>query len=83
MQNAAGRRCSLLVYGEEYTVMVRCRFIQACHGVNVAFLIQNGQGMVITGDNTLYRRMLLTGKAGDVVDVGFRFPCILSNGATC
>ena len=81
IQNTAGRRCSLLIYGEEYTIMVRCRFIQACHGVNVAFLIQSGLGTVITGDNTLYRRMLLTGKAGDVVDVGFKFPCILSNGA--
>jgi ABC-type polysaccharide/polyol phosphate transport system ATPase subunit len=81
IQNAAGRRCSVLVYGEEYAVVVRCRFVQSCHGVNVAFLIQNGLGTIITGDNTFYRRMFLTGKAGDVVDVGFRFPCIMSNGA--
>ncbi len=80
MQDSAGQRTTTAVYGENCTVVVRCKFLRDCRGVNVSFRVENDRGSVITGDNTLFRRIFLAGRAGDVVDVRFDFPCTLSNG---
>ena len=62
--NAAGQRTTAAVYGEDCTVVVRCKFLRDCRGVNVSFRIENDRGSVITGDNTLFRRVFLAGRGG-------------------
>jgi ABC-type polysaccharide/polyol phosphate transport system ATPase subunit len=79
--DARGRRCCSLCYGEEYAVTARLRFLEACGPVNVGFRIQSVYGTIITGDNTLFHDIFLSGDAGEVAEVAFRIRCTLSNGA--
>ena len=81
VRNSAGNRTTAAVYGEDCTVVVRCKFLCDCRGVNVSFRVENDRGSIITGDNTLYHRAFLTGQAGNVVNVCFAFRSTLSNGA--
>ena len=76
-----GRRRATMDYGQDYTVVARCRFFQECTGLNLAFRIQNVCGTVITGDNTLYHELFFSGDPGDVVDIRFDIRCNLSNGS--
>ncbi len=76
-----GRRCTTMDYGQDYTVVARCRFFQKCTGLNLGFRIQSACGTVITGDNTLFHKLFFSGDAGDVVDVRFDVRCNLSNGS--
>jgi len=78
--DARGVRRETLVFGEEYTTVVRCRFLERCPGANVAFRIQNPLGATITGDNTLFQDLFISGEPGDVVDVCFRSRCKLTRG---
>ena len=80
IRDSGGERATAAVYGENCTVVVRCKFLRECRGVNVAFRVESDHGSVITGDNTLFRQVFLAGHSGDVVDVCFDFLCTLSNG---
>jgi len=78
--DADGQRATTLHFGRSYTTVVRCRLVEACPGANVAFRIQNSLGTTITGDNTLFQKIFVSGQPGDVFDVCFSGRCSLANG---
>ena len=76
-----GTRASVLVSGKTYTIVTRLEFVKKTDRVNVAIRVQNERGVIVTGHNSLFDELFVSGDAGERLEMCFEWNCNLSNGA--
>jgi lipopolysaccharide transport system ATP-binding protein len=79
--NAEGELVRNLVNGRTYTVRIRCLCRDDLPSLNVGFRVQRTSGESLYGTSTLFAGQDLSGRAGDVLELSFDFPCVLGPGS--
>lgn len=78
--NQDGVKVSTLYYGETYFVRSLCRLNRDCASLNIGFRIQKPNGEGIYGTNTALNHAVVSGKAGDLIEVTYSLTCLLGQG---
>ena len=79
IRDARGVSSSVLTSGEQMTVHIRARFERDVSSPIVGILIRNRLGIDVFGTNTrLEGNTLGDYRAGDVLEIGFTFDCLLT-----
>ena len=77
--NHLGQPATALHSGEPATIRITARFLVDCDNPIFGMLIRNRMGLDVYGTNTrVEQRSLGPVKAGEVIELDFRFDCLLS-----
>lgn len=76
-----GAPVATLRQGRNYAVVARIDCLQDVDGLNVGFRLQRTTGVVVTGETTDGKGVMISGRAGDLLQVSFHYTCRLTPGS--